>query len=184
VNLSNHSEFSNNQILSQKYLIFRRERAAAEWRLPGLRGGEVLWKAPYQHIYLSVPQEGKSRSRVAVARPQGRNSTVGSSISTHLSVCTSGEQEQEQSGDRQASGEEQYSGKLLIRVVVARPLGRNSTVGSSLSTHLSICTSGEQKQEQSGGSQTPEEEQYSGKLLIHTFIYLHFRRAKAGSEWW
>jgi hypothetical protein len=49
--------------------------------------------------------------------------------------------------------------------VVARPLGRNSTVRSSLSTHLSICTAGGQDQEQSGGSQAPGEEQYSGKLL-------------------
>jgi hypothetical protein len=70
-----------------------------------------------------------------------------------------------QSGGSQATGEEQYSGKYL-------------------STHLSICTSGEQEQEQSGGSQAPGEEQYSGKLLIHTFIYLYLRRAKAGAEWW
>ncbi len=49
--------------------------------------------------------------------------------------------------------------------MVARSLGRSNTVGSSLSTHLSICTAGEQEQEPSGGSQAPGEEQYSGKLL-------------------
>jgi hypothetical protein len=40
------------------------------------------------------------------------------------------------------------------------------------------------KQQQSGGSQASGEEQYFGKLLIHTFIHLYLRRARAGAEWW
>ncbi len=72
----------------------------------------MQWEAPYPHIYLSVPQESKSRSRVVVARPLGRNSTVGSSLSTHLSI----EQEQEQCDGSQAPQEEQYSGKLLHHI--------------------------------------------------------------------
>ncbi len=135
-----------------------------------------------------------------VARPLGRNSTVRSSLSTHLSIRISGEQEQEQSGGSQASREEQYgtAGSSLSTHLSfcssgeqeqeqsrgSQALGRNSTVGSSLSTHLSFCSSGEQEQEQSGGSQASGEEQYSGKLLIHTFIYLFLRRARAGEEWW
>ncbi len=112
-----------------------------------------------------------------VARPQGRNSTVRSSLSTYLSICSSGEQEQEKSGGSQAPGEEQYSGKLLFIILTYMyPLGvqsfgsqasggSKSSLESCLSTQVSICTAGGQEQEQSGGSQAPGEEQYSGKLL-------------------